>query len=317
MTKARMTFARATGVILLVALVMAVPDLAAAEATPPFIPKDSNWLTTVNYFRQMAGLAPVTEDATLSDGAYKHACYMLQNDITHYEESGKPGYTVEGERAGRSGNVAVSSAFNTSARSHIELWMSGPFHAIGVLRKDLTTVGFGKCDMPAATKWRSGATLDILNGLGPKTPQSQPILFPGNGTTTSLDKFVVESPDPLEFCGWKGQSAGLPVFAMMPEAISGTVTTSITGPAGAVPTCTLSQQNTTGAAKQILQFDNVIVAVPRTTLAPGTYTVTAGSAARTVSWSFSVDPAAANGSAPAPTFRSRRATDPGQHAAKE
>jgi hypothetical protein len=286
---------------LLLSLTLAIPGVASAEATPPFIPKDASWLTTVNYFRQMAGLGPVVEDATLSDGAYKHSCYMLQNDITHYEEAGKPGYTTEGERAGRSGNVAVSSAFNTGARSHIELWMSGPFHAIGVLRKDLVSVGFGKCDMPAAARWRSGATLDILNGLGPKTAMAEPILFPGNGSTTSLDRFVVESPDPLEFCGWKGQTAGLPVFAMMPEALSGAVTTSMTGPAGPVATCTLSQQNTTGAAKQILAFDNVIVAVPRTTLTPGTYTVTAGSASRTVSWSFTVDPAAANGVSPAPT----------------
>lgn len=62
-----------------------------------------------------------------------------------------------------------------------------------------------------AAKWRSGATLDILNGLGPKSTMDAPILFPGNGATTSLDRFVVESPDPLEFCGWKGQAAGLPL----------------------------------------------------------------------------------------------------------
>jgi hypothetical protein len=55
---------------------------------------------------------------------------------------------------------------------------------------------------------------------------------------------------------------------MMPEALSGTVTTP-------PPACRrrrnlhLSQYNTSGAAKQILQFDNVIVAVPRATLAPG------------------------------------------------
>ena len=165
MTSARRTVTKVAGMGLLLSLTLAIPGVASAEATPPFIPKDASWLTTVNYFRQMAGLGPVVEDATLSDGAYKHSCYMLQNDITHYEEAGKPGYTTEGERAGRSGNVAVSSAFNTGARSHIELWMSGPFHAIGVLRKDLVSVGFGKCDMPAAAKWRSGATLDILNGL--------------------------------------------------------------------------------------------------------------------------------------------------------
>ena len=86
------------------------------------------------------------EDATPVDGAYKHSCYMLQNDIAHDEIPGRPGYTPEGDAAGNNGNVAVSSVAGTSARSHIELWMTGPFHAIGVLRPNLQRVGFGKCD---------------------------------------------------------------------------------------------------------------------------------------------------------------------------
>lgn len=280
---------------------------ASAEPSPPFIPIDAPWLTTVNYFRQMSGQAPVSENPTLSAGAYQHSCYMLQNDITHYEQPGKPGYTAAGELAGRSGNVAVSSVSGTRARSHIELWMTGPFHAMGVLRRNLATVGFGKCDDPSTPRWRSGATLDILNGLGPRTSSPQPIVFPGNGATTSLDRFVVETPDPIELCGWPTRSSsetpyGLPVFAMMPVAVGSGVTTSLTGPSGPITTCTLSQYNTSGSASQILAFDNAIVAVPSVQLLPGTYTATAGSSTRTVSWSFTVDPAAATGViTPAPT----------------
>ena len=278
-------------------------QVMAADATPAFIPADSDWLTTVNYFREMAALPPVTEDATLSTGAYQHSCYMLQNDIAHDEIPGRPGYTPEGDAAGNNGNVAVSSVAGTSARSHIELWMTGPFHAIGVLRPNLQRVGFGKCDNTSTPKWRSGATLDVLHGLGPSVARSQPVLFPGNGTTTSLNKFIVETPDPRTYCGWStSEPTGLPIIALMPEAVNGNVTTVVTGPNGILPTCGLSRLNTDGTAQAILAADNAIIAIPRNPLAAGTYTVTVTSQARSVTWSFTVDPAAAFGTAtPAPT----------------
>ncbi|MEX1107172.1 MAG: CAP domain-containing protein [Ilumatobacteraceae bacterium] len=292
MTRLRRMKMTAAALAVVVALPVSLP-VVHAEPSPPFIPADADWLTTVNYFRAMSGLGPVTADGNTSAGAAKHSCYMLLNDITHYEEVGKPGYTVDGAAAGRNGNVAVSSAINTRARSHIELWMSGPFHAVGVLRRDLKSVGYGSCDRADTARWRSGATLDVLTGLAPKTAQWAPVTFPGNGATTNLNQFVAETPNPLDFCGWTGTPAGLPVFAMMPEAVTGSVTTSMTGPAGTVPTCTLSQLNTTGSAQSILRYDNVVVAVPRNPLQPGTYTVTASTAARSVTWSFTVDPAAA------------------------
>ena len=121
-------------------LAVSVPAASvSAEAVPQYIPVDADWLTTVNYFREMADLPPVTEDTAMSTGAYQHSCYMLQNGIAHDELPSKPGYTPEGDAAGNTGNVAVSSAYGASARSHIELWMTGPFHAIGVLRPNLQT----------------------------------------------------------------------------------------------------------------------------------------------------------------------------------
>jgi hypothetical protein len=277
------------------ALCLATPALiVGADAQPAFIATDADWLTTVNYFRDMSGLSPVTEDTAMSAGAYQHSCYMLTNGIAHDEVPGNPGYTAEGDLAGNNGNVAVSSAFNASARSHLELWMTGPFHAIGMLRPNLSKVGFGKCDNQNTSPWRSGATLDVLRGLGAKTPMTSPILFPGNGMTTSLNKFIVESPDPMPFCGWTG-SAGLPVIAMMPESVGNAVSASISGANGPLTTCALSPLNTTGVAQQILQGDNAVVAIPRAPLEPGTYTVTVTTQARTVQWSFTVDPAAALG----------------------
>ena len=270
----------------------------ASAATPPFIDPGADWLTVVNYFRDMAGLPGVVEDGGMSAGAVNHSCYMLFNGISHDELPGKPGYTTEGDNAGNNGNVAVSSVFNESARNHIELWMTGPFHAIGVLRPNLKSVGFGKCDNASTSPWKSGATLNVLNGLGASTPQGAPILFPGDGTTTSLSRFVTESPNPMTFCNWTG-SAGLPIIAMMPEGFSGAPSATLRTGAGApIETCVLSAQNTSGAAQQILAGNNAVVVVPRVQLATDTYSVSVSTSARNVNWSFTVDPTAATGVQP-------------------
>lgn len=275
-------------------------SLAAAAPAPPFIPASANWLTTVNYYRSMSGLGPVSEDPQLSPGAYDHSCYMLYNGISHDEVPGARGYTAKGDTAGNSGNVAVSSVYGTSDRSHVELWMTGPFHAIGILRPNLQRVGYGKCDDTSTSPWRSGATLDVLSGLGSGPRPGTPITFPGNGTTTSLGRFVTESPNPLDFCGWTGE-AGLPVIALMPDAVTSAVS-SLSGPGGPLETCTLFAGNTSGSARAILQGDNAVVVVPRRPLGPGTYTVSATTQSRNVTWSFTVDPGAANGApAPSPT----------------
>lgn len=131
----------------LVAATFLASTVYAASPTPTYIPPTADWLTTVNYYRAMAGVSPVVEDANMSAGATAHSCYMLYNGISHDEVPGLTGYTPEGDAAGNSGNVAVSSVINTSARNHVELWMTGPFHAIGVLRPNLRSTGFGKCDL--------------------------------------------------------------------------------------------------------------------------------------------------------------------------
>ena len=108
----------------------------------------------------------------------------------------------EGEEAGRNSNVAVSSVLNERARRHIELWMTGPFHAIGVLRPNLNTVGFGKCDNASTTPFRSGATLDVLHGLG------APVQLALVNVTVSGPGFVTGGPNNRISC-----AAGNPLAA--------------------------------------------------------------------------------------------------------
>jgi uncharacterized protein YkwD len=252
---------------------------------------DSDWLTIVNTYRAMSGLAPVTANPGWSSEAQAHSCYMLQNGISHDEVPGNPGYTVGGDTAGNSGNVAVSSVVSATARNHIDLWMTGPFHAIGILRHNLTSSGFGLCaagDTP--TPWHSGGTLDVIRGIDHSlTRPSTPIVFPGDGATVPLHSFITEFPNPMTLCGWTG-SAGLPLIAMMPDDVTSANAT-ITGPNGPVPTCALHAGNTSAdaTARAILDGDNAVVVMPREVLADGTYTVTVNTNSGNVTWSFTVD----------------------------
>src|SRR3954453_13491098 len=92
--------------------VLTPATISASAASPAFIPPTAGWLTTVNYYRAMAGVGPVSEDPAMSAAAAAHSCYMLYNGISHDEMPGLQGYTPEGDAARNSGNVAVSSQIN-------------------------------------------------------------------------------------------------------------------------------------------------------------------------------------------------------------
>ena len=265
---------------------------AGATTTTSAPAEVADALASVNYYRAMAGLPEVTINDSLAPGARNHSCYMLLNGMSHDEVATAAGYTIDGQYAGKHANIAVTSDANKSADGFVQLWMAAPFHAVGVLRPNLTSVSYGSCTDPnAPLAWHKGATLDVLSGLGPKKPIDAPIVWPGNGSTTKLDKFIVETPDPLAMCGWSS-GGGLPVIAMMPEPAVN-VSATMTGPTGALQVCALSSQNVTdAAAKSILAGNNAITVMPRNPMVPGVYTVTVTTDARTVTWSFTVDPQA-------------------------
>ena len=87
---------------------IASPGVASAAAP-------TSWLTTVNAYRAMSGLGPVTENTTWSAEAQAHSCYMLYNGISHDEVPGNPGYTPGGDTAGNSGNVTWSFTIDPNA----------------------------------------------------------------------------------------------------------------------------------------------------------------------------------------------------------
>jgi hypothetical protein len=269
------------GAAMLVAPIASHPAQAVA---------DDDWLGIVNTYRAMSGLGAVSANADWSAQDQAHSCYMLQNGIAHDEIPGKPGYTTGGDIAGNNGNVAVSSSVGASARNHIDLWMTGPFHTIGILRPNLVSAGFGMCVDPNTPKWHSAGTLDVLRGLDSSaTRPPTPIVFPGNGATVALNTFIVESPSPLDMCGWTGTPAGLPLIAMMPSDVMAANST-LTGPNGPIQTCTLHKGNVSDStARAILDGDNAVIVMPRDPLADGNYTAAVNSDGGSVTWSFTIN----------------------------
>lgn len=285
------SFVARVAVVLLAFVVVPGPSAVDAAAVPAFSSSD-DWLAIVNHYRAASDLPLVSENAVWSRGATWHSCWMLENGIAHAETVGTPLYTDEGNAAGSSGNVATSTAFVTSAKDAINLWMTGPFHAIGMLRNGWKTTAFGECHSTNGARRRSGATLDVIRGIDFGVKRLAPVLFPGRGATVALDRFVTESPDPKPMCGYPAaQTVGLPILALMPEVPRGAVA-SLSGPNGVVSVCTLTgaSPSVTGTAKAILDGDNAVVVMPSAPLSPGMYSATVTTAFRKVSWSFKVDP---------------------------
>lgn len=294
--------------LLVAGLVAQTPG--ATAATPPAISANADWLTTVNYYRAMAGVAPVSDVPEWSVGALHHSQYMLRyGALSHDETNGAAGWTADGDLAAQNSNVAAHSVAATTDREHIEQWMTGPFHAIGILRPKLTRTGYGHAFDASASPYRSTATLDVIRGIdNAATRPAVPIVFPGNGASTSLDRFSPESPDPRSFCGWGNATVGLPLIAMFPTA-SGTASSSLVGPGGAVGTCTLTTANTSGTAQAIMQSENAVVVLPTGVLTPGLYTATVTTAAAgSVTWSFVIDPSVADSVSYPATLASTSAT---------
>jgi Cysteine-rich secretory protein family len=280
-------FAVLTALPLLPLLPLASPALAG--------PKEEAY-AIVNRFRAQSGIAPIGEDANLLAGVKNHSCWMAANDaIAHGEVPGSPGYTASGDLAGQRSNVIVSTGAMTP-QATIDLWMTGPYHAIGLLRPELRSVAYDTCTDTAGT-WRYGASIDVISGIDPTLATTTPIVYPGNGATTHLDRFVAESPNPLDNCGYT--EAGLPLIAMMPESPTN-ATASLTGPSGPVTTCTVSPETDKTGGRSILAGDNAVLVIPQSRLAPGTYQASVTTAARTVAWSFTVDPTYDPTSLPAP-----------------
>lgn len=111
-------------------------------------------MATLNYQRLAAGLFPVNRSSTLDHGCSVHAEYMRLNDeLTHYEEEGQPGYTTEGDTAG--GASLVTKQTSGSMTQSIDILMQAIYHRIQMIDNYNQVVGYA-ISSPSASGFRYG-----------------------------------------------------------------------------------------------------------------------------------------------------------------
>jgi hypothetical protein len=127
---------RARLTLLGLVLIGAVLPTAPAEAIPA-----SEAVRLLNVQRAANGMAPVTENPAYDDGCAKHNHYMSLNGITHFEDPAKPGYTPEGDAAGRHSELAQvdDSSFWSETTNP---WSHAPYHLYGMFAPATSDVGY-------------------------------------------------------------------------------------------------------------------------------------------------------------------------------
>lgn len=184
---------------------------------PLLIPQDpkveDQALARINECRKIAGLAPVEIDAKLSKGCAAHAAYLVKNSGhpstaglgAHNEDPKLPGYTPEGETAGKSSDIN----FMPPPES-VDSWMASLFHRVPILHPHLKKVGLG---------WAEGGkhgwvcVLDVTNGVagGRQVPF---VLYPADKQTGVPLAFGGEVPNPIPK---DEDDAGYPITVTFPE----------------------------------------------------------------------------------------------------
>jgi hypothetical protein len=260
------------------------------------------WLNEINYWRKAAGLQPVADQPAWDLGIKHHLTYLEKTPAryltgqyasAHTENPASPYYTTDGAQEAASSDLAEGAACTTTEA--LDIWLAAPFHAVGILRAQLTQVAL------AVEPRKCYAGLDVIRGLDYSQPAaSTPIIYPGPGSTTDLLTFGGEEPDPTQTCGWQGKQVGLPLVVLLPQAPAQSVTASLKGPTGTESTgnrhlCVVDESTyhssdpvygPTGA--EILKDDNAVFLIPRNPLRDGSYSAMLQQPGEAdISWSFS------------------------------
>ncbi len=247
------------------------------------------WLARLNYWRATAGLPPLVENGSWSQGDHLHAIYMVKNQlVTHYETPGVPFYTAAGDTAARNSNIEVNSVTTSTDDKAIDWWMGAPFHAMGMMDPRLTSTGFGAY-REVRSGWEAAFALDVIRGNS-FSGGTFPVYWPGNGMTVPLRSYSGnEFPDPLSACPGYSLPTGLPVFVELGGNVATTVTLhSFTGNGTPLAHCVIDSTHNPSLAGYLTSRGGVIV-IPRAPLQPGVlYTVTLTVNNAPYTWSFQV-----------------------------
>ncbi|MGA9721481.1 MAG: hypothetical protein WBQ86_03415 [Candidatus Binatus sp.] len=154
------------------ATILFAMNAAAQTAIPaaPGVPADftASAKARVNYYRAMAKLPPIVDDAAISAGALNHARYLVKNgigggdivldnrrqlqfkapqDAFRWEDKGKPFYTDDGAAAGRTAVVLTAKEINLSGDELVDRLMTMPFSGMIPMVPQFSVAGLGAyCD---------------------------------------------------------------------------------------------------------------------------------------------------------------------------
>jgi hypothetical protein len=266
------------------------------------VPPAGGWLDTVNYYRATACLPPVTENMAWSSGDAKHALYTVKNNVLmHDEDTSNHWYTPEGRAAAQQSDILASSTTGTTDQSAIELWMEGPFHALGILDPHLTQVGYGSY-REVKSGFEMGAGINVLAGLDYGVTPRYPVFWPSGGSHVPLNAYDGgESPSPLTSCPGYTVPSGLALIVQFGSGNPPTVTASAFSQNGQpLEHCVFDQTTYTNPdggsqslGRAVLGMRGAVILIPRAPLAAGlTYAASITANGQTYSWSFGVSGAA-------------------------
>lgn len=258
-----------------------------------------DWLSTVNGWRALAGLPPVVENPAWSEGALAHARYVVREDqVGHTEDTSSPDYTANGVLAAQNGNVAGTTDLQASEGWAIDAWMTGPFHAVGILDPRLAVSGFGIFHEQGAMV-QTGAVLDVLRGRS-REPADGPVVLPADGMILPVGRYDGgESPDPLASCPGYEAPSGFPLIVLAGPGFSGTTVSAHALSRGGTPvehcvfdggTYTNPDAAAQASGRNVLGGRDAVVMMAKDPLVKGgSYAASLEVNGQTIAWSFTVD----------------------------
>jgi len=161
-------------------------------------------LATVNRYRRLAGLAPVSSSALIHQSALAHAFYTFFNGALasirdlgiHREQSTGQGYTGDNvlTRAQHFGypqrSMAEVITHRTDPAGAVSDWIDSVYHRIPLLRADLLELGYGDA-------YLGPMTVEVMDISYRETLSGRVILYPANNQVNLPTAFNGnEIPDP-------------------------------------------------------------------------------------------------------------------------
>lgn len=135
-------------------LVVTPAEQAPSESLP------THWLERVNAYRAIAGVPPVSEDATLNANCWQHARYIAENrHLTHNQDTSRPWASPEGQSCAQRGNAWIGYSGTWQPYETIDSWIQSVGHRLWLLYPTTSAFGYGFY----SNNGSSGAAMDVLS----------------------------------------------------------------------------------------------------------------------------------------------------------